>query len=310
MVRVLRLSSIFRSIIKRSDEVLPAIVGPLALVLSSMHVYTYSGMAIWGGAVSVGMHSDMIAPLYDLMNFNNYLSGLLTMFNIFVVNDWQAIAGVYLTADRCSSPYIVYPFFIGANLVGVDILLNVLTAFFVGAFVTKVENKSLGVTSDLHLSMSSTRLDAGSRNFANLTDRAEASIYGFHVVERQGYDSVMSTITGDEGTLDMAKKACELLETFDRLSPRENQVGYLVCYQESPNYFGNQHFLSLIRGYIEDDDLHNVVAEMFSTSSARGDGAEIKRVYRSTDDSSTLVLSAALCCRSPTMALIVAKKVY
>lgn len=182
MIRVMRLSSIFRSIVRRSGEVLPAIVGPLALVLSSLHIFTYSGMRIWGGAVTIGIHNDTIIPLYDLNNFNDYSSGLLTMFNIFVVNDWQTIAGVYLTADRCSSPYIVYPFFIGANLIGVNILLNVLTAFFVG---------------DLHLSMLN-GLDVSSANLANSANRNDGNPPRYHIYERRGYDNVISTITGDE----------------------------------------------------------------------------------------------------------------
>ena len=35
----------------------------------SFHLYTYSGMLIWGGAVSVGQHNDSVVPLYDLNNF-------------------------------------------------------------------------------------------------------------------------------------------------------------------------------------------------------------------------------------------------
>jgi len=49
-----------------------------------------------------------------------------------VVNDWHAIAMVFLFATRCSSAFIVYPFFVGANLICVSIMLNCLTAFFVG----------------------------------------------------------------------------------------------------------------------------------------------------------------------------------
>ena len=158
------------------------------------------------GAVSVGSHNDVIVPLYDLNNFNNYAAGLLTMFNIFVVNDWQAIAQVYLNADRFFSPYIVYPFFICANLIGVNILLNVLTAFFVGAFVTKVEDKRSGERRDINLSMS-TRLDAGPSNPLE-------SITGFHVLERHGYDSVISTITGNEA--DIVKHYEILREQMER----------------------------------------------------------------------------------------------
>lgn len=53
------------------------------------------------------------------------------MFQVLVVNDWHAIAEVFEHASRCSSPKIVYPFFVIGNLVGVSILLNVITAFFV-----------------------------------------------------------------------------------------------------------------------------------------------------------------------------------
>ena len=72
-----------------------------------------------------------ITPLYYLNNFNTYAKGLVTMFNIFIVNDWHAIAEVFLYADRCSSPLIVYPFFVTGLCIGVFIMLNVVTAFFV-----------------------------------------------------------------------------------------------------------------------------------------------------------------------------------
>ena len=61
------------------------------------------------------------------------------MFNVLIVNDWHAISEVFLYGSEFSAPYIVYPFFVLANLVCVNIMLNCMTAFFVGAFVAKVE---------------------------------------------------------------------------------------------------------------------------------------------------------------------------
>ena len=154
----------------------------------------------------------------DLNNFNDYTSGLLTMFNIFVVNDWQTIASVYLFADRCSSPYIVYPFFISANLLGVSMLLNVLTAFFVGSFVTKVESNNDGQNEkkpSLHLRMPNRH----SSNAAEITESHTTGTSEFHIFERQGYDSVMKTITGDGDDIVYAKKACEMLGIFEKLLP-------------------------------------------------------------------------------------------
>ena len=300
MIRILRFSSIFRVIIKRSDEVLPAIFGPLALVLSSMHFYVYAGMAIWGGAVAIGMHNDRIQPLYDLNNFNDYGSGLLTMFNIFVVNDWQTIAGVYLMADCFSSPFIVYPFFISANLIGVNILLNVLTAFFVGAFVTTVEDKQkVGERRGLHLTMPS-RMNA---SFSNLSNNDESALLGFHILERQGYDRVMSAITGDEPS-ELAKKVCRLLDTFELVSPSDNE-GFLICCKDF--FSGNEKFFSSIRGYIEEDELHDVANNFFSRLMTK-DVPRVQEEYESINIQENLLLAASICVESPMIALIIARK--
>lgn len=132
MIRVMRFFQIFRDVVRRSSDVLPAMLGPIVLVLTMLHIFVYIGMALWGGAIEVGKLTEYeITPLYDLNNFNSYLEGLVTMFQVLVVNDWHAIAEVFLYASRCSSPQIVYPFFVVGNLVGVNILLNVITAFFV-----------------------------------------------------------------------------------------------------------------------------------------------------------------------------------
>ena len=130
MIRVMRFFQIFRDVVRRSSDVVPALLGPIALVLTMLHIFVYIGMAFWGGAIEVGV-LDQITPLYDLNNFNSYLEGMVTMFQVLVVNDWHAIAEVFMYANRCSSPIIVYPFFILGNLFGVSILLNVITAFFV-----------------------------------------------------------------------------------------------------------------------------------------------------------------------------------
>ena len=132
MIRVMRFFQIFRDIVRRSSDVLPAMIGPITLVMTMLHFFVYIGMALWGGAIEVGeLTEDQITPYYDMNNFNSYLEGIITMFQIMVVNDWHAIAEVFLYASRCSSPSIVYPFFVIGNLVGVSILLNVVTAFFV-----------------------------------------------------------------------------------------------------------------------------------------------------------------------------------
>lgn len=63
MIRLLRFSSIFRSIIDRTTDVLPALVGPIVLVISSLHIYTYTGMALWQGSIIIGK-AQSVLPLY------------------------------------------------------------------------------------------------------------------------------------------------------------------------------------------------------------------------------------------------------
>jgi hypothetical protein len=133
MIRIMRFFPIFRDVVRRSADVLPAMAGPLILVLTTLHVFVYIGMAFWGGAVDIEKMSQNpnVTELYYLNNFNSYAEGLVTMFNVLVLNDWNSLAGVFIYADRCSSPLIVYPFFVAAILIAVFTMLNVITAFFV-----------------------------------------------------------------------------------------------------------------------------------------------------------------------------------
>ena len=64
MIRIMRFSRICTSIIERSGQVLPALVGPLTLVISALHIFTYFGMFFWGGAVDFGIHNDVIQRWY------------------------------------------------------------------------------------------------------------------------------------------------------------------------------------------------------------------------------------------------------
>lgn len=133
MIRTMRFFAMFRDVVERSVSVLPALAGPVFLVLTTIHVFVYFGIILWGGQVDVYTLSqdDNLEPRYALNNFNSYGAGLVTIFNVLVINDWHQIAKVFLYADRFSQPYIVYPFFVIVVLVAVCIMLNVITAFFV-----------------------------------------------------------------------------------------------------------------------------------------------------------------------------------
>lgn len=132
-IRIMRFSQIFRDVVRRSADVIPAMAGPILLVMTIVHTFVLLGIALWGGAIDPAKLAlnKALTPLYYLNNFNSYPEGLVTIFNVLVVNDWYAIAAVFLYADRFSSPLIVYPFFIATLFCAVFVMLNVVTAFFV-----------------------------------------------------------------------------------------------------------------------------------------------------------------------------------
>lgn len=94
MVQIMRYSIWFREVIQRSLSVLPLLAGPIFLVLTTMHIFVYIGIALWGGAIDpneLAQNTD-VADLFYLNNFNSYPQGLVTIFNVIVVNDWHEIA--------------------------------------------------------------------------------------------------------------------------------------------------------------------------------------------------------------------------
>jgi Ion transport protein len=302
MIRVMRFFPIFRDVVRRSTDVLPALAGPVILMLSVVHIFVFIGMLIWGGAVDVATLSsnDDLTPLYCLNNFNHYTSGWVTMFNVAVVNDWHALAQVFLYADRNSSPWIVYTFFVTAICITVFIMLNVITAFFVGSFVTQRNDPSdddLGIQKEAYhrgfkirtgentnvkrISGTSTRSGLHHPLHGEDDERSSASlekdsstvsaasseeVFSFDIYEREGFDQIMQTVTGssDAEQETFARNVCHYLEMFESLTNGREKVGYIICCQQSMNRFGNRRFQMYAQDFISNDTLHKVVSEMHS----------------------------------------------
>ena len=342
IVRAMRFFQIFRDVVRRTSDVVPALEGPIVLVISTMHVFVYFGIALWGGAVEVGEHQGAFPDLYDLNNFNSYQEGAVTMFQLLVVNDWYAIAEVYRYADHCYQDYFVYPFFILANLVGVSVMLNVLTAFFVESFVTKLNNdvdapaeatatmhrerernfaiqntarKVKRVTSGTALKI---RTDANFDADADSDSSSESERFEFDVYEREGYDKIMQTVSGAYGLVDadMARNVCSYLEIYESLSPGREPVGYLVCDQRTLERFGNRRFKTKSIGYLDENMLHAVVTDMHSELLALShrpnfnERALVRTFPHKRDPNKALEISASLLRRNPALSLFVARSFH
>lgn len=198
MIRIMRFFQIFRDIVRRSSDVLPAMRGPVILLLTVLHIFVHMGTTLWGGAVDEGVlaGNTALTPLYYLNNFNSYAKGVVTMFNIFVVNDWHAIAEVFLYADRRSNPMIVYPFFVCGICSGVFIMLNVLTAFFVEGKANMESNASdrinvLVVTDRLPLAFI-TKLGDTESHGRTLTQTTKTDDFQIHTGEKASVKRISS----------------------------------------------------------------------------------------------------------------------
>jgi len=291
MFRAMEFVDMFRAIMRRTGEVLPLLSGPFILVASSIHIFCFVGMARWGGHIHVGKIPNIELD-YDYNNFNTYSGGLLTMFQLLVVNDWNQIAKVYLSVD---SELFVYSFFTCAIIFNVSILLNVLMAFFIGAFVTKPKNPfaasirekidTLTVENEItrsHHSESSFGLlssfrDEDSNNInkqkqahqvvatddMNMMSRSVDSMSEFNISVRPCFDTFMKTVTGFGDDEDIvAKEVSEVLELFEKLAPGREKVGYLCSCYKSMNRYGNRRFQNIMNIFMSDEEMHVMIGKM------------------------------------------------
>ncbi|CAN0401426.1 unnamed protein product, partial [Scytosiphon promiscuus] len=74
------------------------------------------------------------SPYYYENNFNSYPEGLVTLFELLVVNNWNMIITGYIHASPLGR--WTYLYFLSFITLAVTLALNVLTAIFMTAFTT------------------------------------------------------------------------------------------------------------------------------------------------------------------------------
>jgi hypothetical protein len=296
--------------VKRSSEVVPTLLGPILLIIGSMHALTYLGIFIWGGKVVCGANLDL-TPNYDLNNFNTYLSGVITIFQVLVVNDWHAIALVFILPGNTTTNVFVYPFFVFANIALTSVLLNVMVAFFVNAFVTKATDKRMLIGADQvgtrkmtfgqENSILSNHVSAGINSELE-TATVDQSITTITISERQGFDNILKTIArenGEDGGENAARICSQILKAFEELSLPADQsstkVGYLVSCHKSKHRYGNQRLMSHVQPFMEARALHQIIGEMsIELAHLAERGAATKRVFRAPGETQALEIRASL----------------
>jgi len=110
-------------------------------------MYCSLGLQIFGGIVYAGNptleETDLFNNDYLLFNFNDYPSGMVTLFNLLVMGNWQVWMESYwqLTGSSWSLIY-----FVSFYLISVLLLLNLIVAFVLEAFFAEMELEKTGET--------------------------------------------------------------------------------------------------------------------------------------------------------------------
>jgi len=149
--RMLRLTRIllqvrrFRAFVATFFALMSSLMPYLGIVFCILCVYCSIGLQIFGGIVFAGNpkleETDLFGNDYLLFNFNDYPSGMVTLFNLLVMGNWQIWMESYahLTGSSWSLVY-----FVSFYLISVLLLLNLIVAFVLEAFFADMELEKTG----------------------------------------------------------------------------------------------------------------------------------------------------------------------
>ncbi|CAL4955168.1 unnamed protein product [Urochloa decumbens] len=149
--RMLRLTRIllqvrrFRAFVATFVTLMSSLLPYLGVVFCILCVYCSIGLQIFGGIVFAGNskleETDLFGNDYLLFNFNDYPSGMVTLFNLLVMGNWQIWmeSYVHLTGTSWSLVY-----FISFYLISGLLLLNLIVAFVLEAFFAEMELEKAG----------------------------------------------------------------------------------------------------------------------------------------------------------------------
>lgn len=120
------------------NKLLPAFIGQATVVFTMMHVFCYIGMYVFGGKIYASdpmwAEKDFAGNLYYLLNFNSYREGMITLFMLLIVNNWNLISANFVAVTSAAS----YLYFMGFQIAVVTIGLNCVTSFFIGNLSNKL----------------------------------------------------------------------------------------------------------------------------------------------------------------------------
>ncbi|KAL3364046.1 hypothetical protein AABB24_013004 [Solanum stoloniferum] len=143
MLRLMRLLlhvERYRAFVATFLTLIPSLMPYLGTIFCILCFYCSLGLQIFGGIVNSGnpnlAQTELSDNDYLLFNFNDYPSGMVTVFNILVMGNWQVWMQSYKELTGTAWTYV---YFVSFYLISVLWLLNLIVAFVLEAFQAEMD---------------------------------------------------------------------------------------------------------------------------------------------------------------------------
>lgn len=140
LIRLLMHVRRYRAFVATFLTLIPSLMPYLGTIFCVLCFYCSLGVQIFGGLVNVGnsdlAETDLADSDYLLFNFNDYPSGMVTLYNLLVMGNWQAWMQSYKELTKTAWTYV---YFVSFYLITVLLLLNLVVAFVLEAFFAEME---------------------------------------------------------------------------------------------------------------------------------------------------------------------------
>ncbi|XAR55507.1 hypothetical protein NMG60_11035590 [Bertholletia excelsa] len=140
LIRLLMHVQSYRGFVATFLTLIPSLMPYLGTIFCIMCIYCSLGLQIFGGIVNAGNpklgQTDIAESDYLLFNFNDYPNGMVTLFNLLVMGNWQLWMQSYVELTGTTWAYL---YFVSFYLITVLLLLNLVIAFVLEAFFAEME---------------------------------------------------------------------------------------------------------------------------------------------------------------------------
>jgi two pore calcium channel protein len=122
-------------------NIIPSFSTLLGVIIVMFYLFSLAGIELFGGKVypenSSIKNDASLPPNYVLNNFNDFAGGLLTLFELVVLNNWQVVSQTFV--DVTSK--VAHIYFVLFYFMSVLVVFNLMIAFIIDTFISQADIK-------------------------------------------------------------------------------------------------------------------------------------------------------------------------